>query len=40
MLSKERSEAGVRVYQEDVLQRDVKQPDVTFGGQERVFSRT
>jgi hypothetical protein len=34
----EKGETGVRVYQEDVLQEDVKQLDMTiFSGQEWVF---
>jgi hypothetical protein len=38
MLSKERGETGIRVYQEDVLQGAVKHPNMTFfSGQERVF---
>jgi len=40
MLSKERGETGVRVCQEDVLQRVVKHLNVTFfSGQEWVFQQ-
>jgi len=40
MLSKERGETGVRVYQEDVLQGVVKHINMTFfSGQEWVFQQ-
>jgi len=40
MLSKERGETGVRVYQEDVLQGVVKHLNMTlFSGQEWVFQQ-
>jgi hypothetical protein len=40
MLSKERGEIGVRVYQEDVLQGVGKQLNMTFfSGQEWVFQQ-
>jgi hypothetical protein len=40
MLSKERDETGVRVYQEDVLQGVVKHLNMTlFSGQEWVFQQ-
>ena len=40
MLSKERGETGVRVYQKDVLQGVVKHLNMTFlRGQERVFQQ-
>ena len=39
MLSEEKGETGVRVYQEDVLQGVVKRFNMTFSGQECVFQQ-